>query len=53
VETYGLVAEEVRYIDDLPANIAGGREFGMRTWQYDLRDHAAFETWLAGELARG
>ena len=53
VETYGLVAEEVRYIDDLPANIAGGRAFGMRAWQYDLRDHAAFETWLADELARG
>lgn len=34
------------YIDDLPANIATGRQLGFRTWRYDLQDHAAFEDWL-------
>jgi HAD superfamily hydrolase (TIGR01509 family) len=53
LETFGLVGEETRYIDDMPANIEGGKAFGLRSWQYDLRDHAAFETWLADELARG
>jgi putative hydrolase of the HAD superfamily len=53
IETFGLVAEETRYIDDMPANVEGGKAFGLRTWQYDLRDHAAFEAWLTDELARG
>lgn len=53
VEVCGVAAEEIRYIDDLPANIAGGRAAGFRSWQYDLRDHAGFEAWLADELARG
>jgi putative hydrolase of the HAD superfamily len=34
------------YIDDLPENIAAGREHGLHCWQYDLRDHASFEEWL-------
>lgn len=38
------------YIDDLPQNIATGRNLGFRSWQYDLNDHAAFESWLADEL---
>jgi HAD superfamily hydrolase (TIGR01509 family) len=53
LEAFGLAAEEVRYIDDMAANVASGRAVGFRTWQYDLRDHAAFENWLAAELARG
>lgn len=51
IDRYGLVAEETRYIDDLPANIAAGREAGLRSWQYDLKDHTAFEQWLEAELA--
>jgi HAD superfamily hydrolase (TIGR01509 family) len=51
IAAHGLVPEETLYIDDLPANCATGRELGFRTWQYDIRDHAAFESWLAGELA--
>jgi putative hydrolase of the HAD superfamily len=47
VDTYRLVADETFYIDDLPANIATGREFGFHCWQYDLHDHPAFERWLA------
>lgn len=51
IATHGLVPEETLYIDDLPANCATGRELGFRTWQYDINDHAAFESWLANELA--
>lgn len=51
IDTYGLVPEETLYIDDLPDNIAGGHAFGFRCWQYDLHDHAAFESWLAGEMS--
>ena len=47
VETYGLVADSTLYIDDLAPNIATGRQFGFHCMQYDLRDHAAFERWLA------
>ena len=47
VEAYGLVPEATLYIDDLPQNIATGRQFGFHCWQYDLNDHRAFERWLA------
>lgn len=50
IDRYGLVPETTRYIDDLPDNIAAGRAFGFRCHQYDLRDHPAFERWLADEL---
>lgn len=53
IEHHGLDPLRTRYIDDLPANIAGGRAFGLRSWQYDLRDHDAFEKWLEEELALG
>lgn len=51
IEAYALTPASTRYIDDLPANIATGRHLGFRTWQYDLADHPAFETWLNAELA--
>lgn len=51
VDIHSLVPSETLYIDDLGPNIATGREFGFRCWQYDLNDHAAFEQWLAGELS--
>ncbi|MES2477047.1 MAG: HAD family phosphatase [Verrucomicrobiota bacterium] len=50
IDTYGLIPAETLYIDDLPPNIAAGREFGFRCFQYDLHDHAAFEQWLAENL---
>lgn len=48
IEVHGLEPERTLYIDDLPENIATGREFGFHCHPYDLRDHAAFERWLAG-----
>jgi FMN phosphatase YigB (HAD superfamily) len=50
IRKYGLIPGETIYMDDLPANIATGREMGFRCWQYDLKNHAAFEEWLEGEL---
>ncbi|MEO5913052.1 MAG: HAD family phosphatase [Luteolibacter sp.] len=50
IGVHDLDPAETLYIDDLPQNIATGRELGFRTWQYDLNDHPAFESWLAAEL---
>ncbi|MGL5016682.1 MAG: HAD-IA family hydrolase, partial [Luteolibacter sp.] len=50
IRAHGLIPEETLYIDDLPQNIATGRDLGFITWQYDMKDHAAFEKWLAGHL---
>ena len=36
----GVPAEEIAYIDDLPANIETGRRFGFRCHQYDRTRHA-------------
>ena len=47
VDAHDLIPESTLYIDDLPQNIATGREFGFHCWQYELSDHAAFERWLA------
>jgi FMN phosphatase YigB (HAD superfamily) len=47
VDTHDLDPQSTLYIDDLPQNIATGREFGFHCHQYDLRNHAAFERWLA------
>lgn len=49
IDTFGLLPSETLYIDDLAPNIAAGRDFGFRCFQYDLQDHAAFESWLAAE----
>ncbi len=48
LDTHGLGPEQTLYIDDLPQNIATGRDFGFHCHQYDLRNHAAFDEWLAG-----
>jgi HAD superfamily hydrolase (TIGR01509 family) len=50
IDTHALLPSEVLYIDDLPDNIATGKQFGFRSFQYDLNDHAAFEVWLAENL---
>jgi glucose-1-phosphatase len=51
IEKHGLDPSATRYIDDLPENIVAGREHGFRCFQYDLKEHAPFEQWLAKELA--
>jgi FMN phosphatase YigB (HAD superfamily) len=50
IDNHGLIPEETLYIDDLPQNCETGRRLGFRTWQYDLRDHAAFESWLEEQI---
>ncbi len=50
IDTHALIPSEVLYIDDLPDNIATGLAFGFRSFQYDLKNHAAFESWLSENL---
>ena len=47
LDVHGLNPGETLYIDDLPENISTGRQFGFHCHQYDLKDHPAFERWLA------
>lgn len=47
VDVHDLEPSATLYIDDLPENIATGREFGFHCHQYDLKDHSAFERWLS------
>jgi putative hydrolase of the HAD superfamily len=51
IDKYSLVPQNTLYIDDLPANIATGNEFGFRTHQYDLNNHSGFEQWLTEQLS--
>ena len=46
VDQYQLTPEATGYIDDLPANIEGGKKAGFLCHQYDVTDHAAFTEWL-------
>ena len=50
VDVHSLDPTTTLYIDDLPQNIATGREFGFQCFQYDLNNHAAFERWLSSQL---
>jgi HAD superfamily hydrolase (TIGR01509 family) len=50
IDKYGITPEKTLYIDDLPANIATGNQFGFRTHQYHLTNHQSFEQWLAEQL---
>lgn len=50
IDQYQIDPSDTLYIDDLPDNIATGRDFGFGCWQYDQKDHAAFESWLADQL---
>ena len=52
IKAHGLVPGETLYIDDLHANIETGKRLGFRTHQYELANHAAFETWLFKEMER-
>lgn len=47
IEHHQLVPSETIYIDDLPANIATGREFGFHCHQYDPDSHADLEAFLS------
>lgn len=51
IDKFSLVPENTLYIDDLPANIQAGNEFGFISHQYDLHNHRAFELWLAQKLS--
>ncbi len=50
IEKYSLTPANTLYIDDLPANVQTGNQFGFRTHQYNLQNHPAFEQWLEEEL---
>ena len=47
MNVHDLDPADTLYIDDLPENIATGREFGFHCHQYDLKDHPTFERWLS------
>ena len=51
IEKYALDPANTLYIDDLPPNIATGKSLGFPSWQYDLKDHGAFEVWLEKEMS--
>jgi len=46
IKKYKLDPTSTIYIDDMPQNIATGKQFGFNSWQYDLHNHQAFEKWL-------
>ncbi len=46
ISTYRLNTASTLYIDDQALNIASGKVMGLQCWQYDLHNHAAFESWL-------
>ena len=50
IDHFKLDPKSTLYIDDMPQNIASGREAGFQCWQYDLNNHQAFENWLAQAL---
>lgn len=47
IEQYDLTPETTAYIDDLPANIAGGEKAGFICHTYRADKHQDFLTWLA------
>ena len=46
VDTYQLDPADTAYLDDLPENVATGKQFGFQCLQYDLNDHEACLKWL-------
>jgi putative hydrolase of the HAD superfamily len=50
IRDFDLHPAETLYFDDLAENIATGEALGFRCHQYDLRNHAAAEAWLAPQL---
>lgn len=51
IDKYSLLPENTLYIDDLPANIAAGDQFGFHTHQYRIDNHHAFEHWLSEQMS--
>ena len=51
IETHHLTPDRTIYIDDLPENIATGKRFGFRSWQYEAAKHQDFIGWLETQLA--
>jgi len=51
IDKFSVIPENTLYIDDLPANIRTGEEFGFICHQYDLNNHRVFEHWLAQKLS--
>lgn len=49
IERFELVPSETIYIDDLAENIATGRRFGFKCWQYEAERHDACLLWLEGQ----
>lgn len=47
ITQYQLDPARTLYLDDLPENIATGRQLGFPSWQYDYRDHQACLEWLS------
>lgn len=47
LEKFQLEPEKTIYFDDMPENVAAGREFGFHSFQYDLKNHQACLDWLA------
>lgn len=46
IDQYELNPASTAYIDDLPANVAGGRQAGFICHQYHAERHGAFLKWL-------
>jgi putative hydrolase of the HAD superfamily len=40
LDTYGLVAEETLFLDDVPANAQGARDIGMHALVFTATDQA-------------
>lgn len=50
IREFNLKPENTLYIDDLPENIAKGKEFGFRSHQYAFERHHEFVQWFDDEL---
>ena len=48
IKQYELAPERTIYIDDLPANIEGGKKAGLICHQYHADRHDEFLNWLNG-----
>lgn len=53
IKDYGLTPERTLYIDDLPANVEGGKQAGFLSHQYRAQHHEDFLNWLDGVLETG
>lgn len=49
IKTHALDPARTLYIDDLQENIAEGNRHGLRSFQYDYRNHEALVDWLAAQ----